>query len=77
MRVRPVCLDVDEAMELGELLEFLGRWLASDRERLAVSFARFVGSAGYDIDALRVDVSRFAFLLDGNDGEVLFDGDER
>jgi hypothetical protein len=77
MEVRPVCLDVDEIVELGELLEFLGRWLASDHERLAVSFACFVGGAGYDIDALRVDVSRFAFLLDGLDGEVVLDGDER
>jgi hypothetical protein len=77
MKVRPVCLDADEAVELGELLEFLDRWLACDRERLAVSFSRFLGSAGYDIDELRADVSRFAFVLGGNDGGVFFDGDER
>lgn len=31
MAVRPVCLEVDDAVELGEALEFIGDWLVSDR----------------------------------------------
>ena len=77
MTVRPVCLDAGDAVELGELLEFLAKWLVFDGERLAASFARFGGGAGYDIDELRADLSRFAFLLGVNDGERLFEGDER
>ena len=77
MTVRPVCLDAGDAVELGELLEFLGRWLGCDGERLAASFCRFIGSGGYGIDELRADVERFAFLLGGTDGELLFDGGER
>lgn len=77
MRVRPVCLDTGDAVELGEMLEFLGRWLVSDRAGLAGSFERFVGSVGYDLDGLRADLARFAFLVGGNDGEELFGGDER
>lgn len=42
MTVRPVCLDAGDAVELGELLEFLGNWLVSDREILAVSLCRCV-----------------------------------
>lgn len=76
MKVRPVCLDAADAVELGELLEFLGRWLVSDGDRLGASFGRFVGTAGYGISELRADVSRFALLLCGTDAELLF-GDER
>lgn len=77
MKVRPVCLDAGDAVELGELLEFVGRWLACDGERLAVSFGRFVGSGGYGIDELRADVERFAFLVGGTDDELLLGGGER
>jgi hypothetical protein len=77
MKVLAVWLDAGDAVELGELLEFLGRWLACDGDRVAASFGRFVGSVGYDIDELRADLSRFAFLLGGTDGELLFGGDER
>jgi hypothetical protein len=71
------CLDADEVVELGELLEFVSRWLAEDVERLAESLGRFVGNGGYDIDELRADLSRFAFLLGGDDGASLLGGDER
>jgi hypothetical protein len=76
--VRPVVLDAGDAVELGELLEFLCSWLDRDGDRLAGSFSRFVGSGCcYDVNELRSDLSRFAFLLGGNDGELLFGGDER
>ena len=77
MKVRPVCLDAADAVELGELLEFLGGWLVSDGDRIGASLGRFVGTAGYGISELQADVSRFAFLLGGTDGELLFGGDER
>ena len=77
MTVRPVLFDAGDAVELGELLGFVSGWLDSDGDRLGGSFGRFVGNGGYDIDGLRADLSRFAFLLGGDNGEVLFGGDER
>ena len=59
MTVPQVCLDAGDAVELGEMLEFLGEWLVCDRSRLADSLGRFVGSDGYDIDQLHADLSRF------------------
>jgi hypothetical protein len=44
---------------------------------LAESLRRFVGVDGYDIEALRADLSRFGFLVGVSDGELLFGGDER
>lgn len=72
MTVRPVCLDPLDAVELGEMLEFVGQWLASDGDRLGASLARFMGTDSYGIEELRADVMRFAFLLPGTDGELLF-----
>lgn len=77
MEVRLVCLDSSDAVELGELLEFLSGWLVCDGARLAVSLCGFVGSNDYDVDDLRADLSRLAFLLGGNDGELFFDRDGR
>ena len=77
MTVRPVCLDAGEAVELGELLGFLVGWLGRDGDRLAGCFDAFVGNDGYDINELRADLSRFAFLVGGFDGAMLFGGGER
>lgn len=74
MTVLPVCLDAGDAVELGELLEFVRSWLGCDGDCLAGSFSRFVGEGDYDINGLRTDLSRFAFLLGGNDGEPVFGG---
>jgi hypothetical protein len=71
--VRPVSLDAGDAVELGELLGFLVGWLGCD-DRLAGSFDAFVGNGGYDIDGLRSDLSRFAFLLGGDDDGMFFGG---
>jgi hypothetical protein len=76
MTVQPVSLDTSDAVELGELLVFLVGWLDGD-DCLAGSFNAFVGNGGYDIAGLRTDLSRFAFLLGGDDGELLFDGGDR
>ena len=67
-----VPLDAGDAVELAELLEFLGNWLESDRGNLAESLARFVGSTAYGPGSLRADFARFRFLLGVTGGEGLF-----
>ena len=69
-------LDASDAMELAELLQFLGGWLESDHDNLAASLARFAGSPAYGPDALRDDFARFRFLLGVTDGEGVFTPDE-
>lgn len=69
-------LDVGDAIELAELLEFLGNWLEADHDNLAGSLARFVGSTAYGPGSLREDFARFRFLLGVTDGEGLFTPDE-
>src|SRR5580700_37412 len=71
-----VPLDVPDALELAELLEFLSDWLESDHDNLTASLARFVGSPGYGPDTLRGDFSRFLFLLGFTDGECFFTPDQ-
>jgi hypothetical protein len=65
-------LDTGDATELAELLHFLNDWLASDPTHLDTSLTQFVGTHGYNLQTLRTDLDRFAFLLGGNDGEALF-----
>jgi len=69
-------LDVSDAIELAEILQFLGDWLESDRAALAASLARFVGSEASGLDSLRDDFARFRFLLGVTDGEGVFTPDE-
>lgn len=69
-------LSPDDAIELAELLQFLGGWLESDHDTLTASLARFVGSPAYGPDSLRDDFARFRFLLGGTDGEGLFTPEE-
>jgi hypothetical protein len=68
-------LDAADAVELAELLEFLGDWLESDRANLTASLARFVGCPDYGPDTLRSDFARFRFLLGVTDGEGVFTPD--
>ena len=75
MTVEQICLDAGDAVELGELLEFFGKWLLTDREQLSASLYRLVGNTEYEIDQLRADVMRFTFLLVATDGELLFGED--
>jgi hypothetical protein len=65
-------LDVVDAAELAELLQFLAQWLARDPDRLGASLEQFVGHPAYNIGELRQDLNRFTFLLGGDDGESLF-----
>lgn len=73
--VGPVVLRAEHAVELGELLEFLGGWLDHAPGLLADVLAGFCG-AGYTVEDLRADVARFAFLL-GGDGEAFVSGGDR
>jgi hypothetical protein len=65
-------LDVVDAAELAELLQFLTGWIATDPARLAPSLLAYVGHPAYGLPQLRNDLNRFTFLLGGNDGEPLF-----
>ena len=63
-------LDAGEAVELGELLAFLGDWLGSDPNRLDASLYEFVGVSSdvgpvCSVDELRAEVNRFAGMLLG------------
>lgn len=65
-------LDVSDAAELAEMLQFLSQWLARDPGRLGASLAEFVGHPAYGLPQLLDDLERFVFLLGGSDGEPLF-----
>jgi hypothetical protein len=63
-------LDIADAVELTELLQFVKEWLTTNNDARA-SFARFIGTPGYDAADLCADIDRLSFLLGGNDGEHL------
>ena len=65
-------LDVVDAAELAELLQFLSQWLARDPDRLGACLEAFVGHPAYGTAQLHQDLNRFIFLLGGDDGESLF-----
>lgn len=65
------CIDTADAIELAETLQLITGWTAADPATLAPSFLAWIGHPAYDLDALRADLNRFAFLLGGNDGEFL------
>jgi hypothetical protein len=73
--VPEVRLDLADAAELAELLQFLVQWLARDPVRLGASLEAFVGHPAYNLSELRQDLNRFTFLLGGDDGEALFGPD--
>jgi hypothetical protein len=70
-----VRLDLADAAELAELLQFLGQWLTRDPALLGASLEEFVGHPAYGTAQLRHDLDRFVFLLGGDDGEALFGPD--
>jgi len=69
-------LDIGDAAELAEMLQFLSDWLAAD-PGLDASLNRLIGHPAYGISQLSTDLERFTFLLSGNDGEHLFHDDRR
>ncbi|MGH8880273.1 MAG: hypothetical protein ACRD0P_23455 [Stackebrandtia sp.] len=68
-----ITLDMTDAAELTELLQFLRDWVAADHHELEESLTRFVGGRGYHLGQLHGDLDRFTFLLHSNDGEALFE----
>jgi hypothetical protein len=62
-----VSLDSGDAMELGQLLQFLDDWLAAGHGPVSESLTRFVGCESYDLESLRGDLARFMFLLGESD----------
>jgi hypothetical protein len=78
MTAAEVHLQLIDATELAEMLSFINSWLAGpDRDQLAESFARFMGTDGDHLTELRTDLARFTFLLGHDDGEQLFGADEK
>jgi len=70
-----IVLRVDDAIELGELLEFLSDWVGFHPLEAAESLDVFT-SGGYTVDELGNDLARFAFLL-GGDGDRYVHGPDR
>ena len=70
-----VRLDLADAAELAETLQFLSQWLDRDPASLGASLEQFVGHPAYGTAQLRQDLARFVFLLGGDDGESLFGPD--
>jgi hypothetical protein len=52
-------LDVGDAAELAEILQFLSGWLTTDPS-LEASLNRFVGHPAYGISHLRADLDRWS-----------------
>ncbi|MEU7838361.1 MULTISPECIES: hypothetical protein [unclassified Nonomuraea] len=67
-----ISLDTADAIELAELLAFIGDWLTADPDRLSQSLLAYIGHPDYGLEALHSDLDRFAFLLAGDDGENVF-----
>lgn len=55
-------MDAAHAVELAELLTFLGQWIDDAPDQVARWFVRFT-YYGSTLDALRADLDRFALLL--------------
>ena len=70
-----VGLRAEHAIELCELLGFLGDWLDDACDVVADSVTGFCGG-GYRVEELRADLARFVFLL-GGDGERFVLGGDR
>lgn len=66
----------EDAVELAELFEFLHDWLASHHDKRIARELNLFSGYGYDVDELRADLARFAFLL-GGDGERFVHGADR
>ncbi len=69
-------LAAGDAMELGQLLDFLANWFSQEDPRLHACYAEFVGHEAADLSEVRHTLARFAFLLgEDEDGHRLFGHD--
>lgn len=71
--VAAVTVAADDAVELGEMLEFLAAWVDYAPDALGEWLARFTGG-GYELGELRADLARFAFLLGGDGDRFVYGG---
>jgi hypothetical protein len=70
------CLRDEDAVELGEMLEFIRDWTTTYAfDDLADHMSRFT-AGGYTLTELRADLNRFAFLLGGDGDEFVHDAHE-
>jgi hypothetical protein len=74
-----VIIDMADAMELEQLLDFLACWMRAEHDALAPPLARFLGTdrLGFEVkgsgpESLADDFARFRFLLGATDGEGVF-----
>ena len=74
MSAEPSLRDLD-ALELGELLEFLRDFLTAQAQAITPALEQFC-AGGYSLGELRADLARFAFLL-GGDPTAFIDGDQQ
>jgi hypothetical protein len=74
-----VSMDMSDATELEQLLQFLAEWMEFDHDYLAPSLARYlcVEVEGCGPGTLVDDFSKFRFLLGAIGGEGVFALDER
>ena len=61
--VGPLYIQAEDAIELAELLAFLGDWLDHTPRALGDALLGFCGP-GYALGELQTDLARFALLLD-------------
>jgi hypothetical protein len=64
-----ISIDTADAIELAEILTFIGDWLTAAPDRLSQSLLAYIDHPGYGLEALHSDLDRFAFLLPGDDSE--------
>lgn len=62
-RLPIIGIDQADAVELIEILEFVESWLAHADPAIAADFERFVGSDGYPLTELRIDLVTWAARL--------------
>lgn len=68
-----VRIEAGEAMELGQLLDFLADWFGRDDARLTAAYTDFVGHDAANLSELRDRLARFVFLLgEDEEGHRLF-----
>lgn len=58
-----VGIDIDDAIELSELLDFISDWLTSAPRMVRADFERFVGADAYSIDELRATLAAWSNRL--------------
>ncbi|WP_327116432.1 hypothetical protein OHB12_04580 [Nocardia sp. NBC_01730] len=64
-------IDVNDALGLVELLEFIRDFFGTAGPAVTEEFTAFVGTGTYSVGDLRVDLERYQLLLGGIPGDDL------